>query len=101
MARQSIRAKAYCANSVYTTLGPEAYEQMFRSRDQSDAKPPVLSSQTGLILIYRSTEGMKGRANLAQSGKAETQDDSTEYDRGYRSCFWCTGQWGLKVSLLG
>ncbi|GFU40565.1 hypothetical protein TNCV_3229651 [Trichonephila clavipes] len=31
---------------------------MFRSSDQSDAKPPVLSSQASLVLIYRLTEGM-------------------------------------------
>ncbi|GFV83335.1 hypothetical protein TNCV_1900611 [Trichonephila clavipes] len=30
---------------------------MFRSGGQSDAKPPVFSSQASLILIYRPTEG--------------------------------------------
>ncbi|GFV57880.1 transposable element Tcb2 transposase [Trichonephila clavipes] len=39
---------------------------MFRSGSQSDAKPPVLSSQESLVLIYRPTEGMKGSVNLAQ-----------------------------------
>ncbi|GFX50120.1 hypothetical protein TNCV_772831 [Trichonephila clavipes] len=34
---------------------------MFRSDNQSDAKPLVLSSQTNLGLIYRPTEGVKGR----------------------------------------
>ncbi|GFS52694.1 hypothetical protein TNCV_45611 [Trichonephila clavipes] len=53
-------------NSVYATLGPEVYEQMFRSGGQSDAKPSVLSSQASLVLIYRVTEGRKGRVNLAQ-----------------------------------
>ncbi|GFW96708.1 hypothetical protein TNCV_2847641 [Trichonephila clavipes] len=42
---------------------------MFRSDGQSDAKPPVLSSKTSLVLIYRPTEGMKGRVSrLAQPG---------------------------------
>ncbi|GFU51391.1 uncharacterized protein TNCV_4752571 [Trichonephila clavipes] len=31
-------------------------------------KPPVLSSQASLVLMYRLTEGMKGRVNLAQPG---------------------------------
>ncbi|GFV55537.1 hypothetical protein TNCV_2573771 [Trichonephila clavipes] len=55
-------------NSVYATLDPEVHEQMFRSSGQSDAKHPVLSSQESLVLIYRATEGMKGRVNLAQPG---------------------------------
>ncbi|GFW56804.1 hypothetical protein TNCV_160341 [Trichonephila clavipes] len=46
--------------SVHVTLGPEVYEQIFRSGGQSDAKPPVLRSQASLVLIYRPTEGMKG-----------------------------------------
>ncbi|GFU01636.1 uncharacterized protein TNCV_1521771 [Trichonephila clavipes] len=33
---------------------------MFRSGGPSEAKPPVLSSQASLVLIYRPTEGMKG-----------------------------------------
>ncbi|GFS56756.1 hypothetical protein TNCV_2221901 [Trichonephila clavipes] len=45
-------------NSVYATLGPEVHEQMFQSGGQS-AKPPVLSSQARLVIIYRPTEGMK------------------------------------------
>ncbi|GFW59252.1 hypothetical protein TNCV_2781831 [Trichonephila clavipes] len=53
---------------VYVTLGPEVHEQMFRSGGQSDAKPPVLSFQAILVLIYRPTEGMKGRVDLAQPG---------------------------------
>ncbi|GFX81440.1 hypothetical protein TNCV_142901 [Trichonephila clavipes] len=35
-------------NSVYVTLVPEVHEQMFRSGGQSDATPPVLSSQASL-----------------------------------------------------
>ncbi|GFV96769.1 hypothetical protein TNCV_3388621 [Trichonephila clavipes] len=31
---------------------------MFRSSGQSDAKPPVLSFQPSLVLIYRPTEGV-------------------------------------------
>ncbi|GFU92346.1 uncharacterized protein TNCV_444001 [Trichonephila clavipes] len=38
------------------------------SGGQYDEKPPVLSSQARLVLIYRPTEGMKGRANLVQPG---------------------------------
>ncbi|GFV50206.1 bestrophin homolog [Trichonephila clavipes] len=45
--------------SVYLTLDPEVHEQMFRSGGQPDVKPPVLSSQASLVLIYRPTEGMK------------------------------------------
>ncbi|GFW45287.1 hypothetical protein TNCV_4733951 [Trichonephila clavipes] len=47
-------------NSVYPTLGPEVYEQMFRSGGQSDAKPPVLSSHASLVLIL-STHGRDER----------------------------------------
>ncbi|GFX59042.1 hypothetical protein TNCV_3814761 [Trichonephila clavipes] len=39
---------------------------MFRSDGQSDAKPTVLNSDASLVLIYRPTEGMKGRVHLAQ-----------------------------------
>ncbi|GFS57326.1 hypothetical protein TNCV_491991 [Trichonephila clavipes] len=39
------------SNSVYATLGSEVYEQMFRSSGQSDVKPPVLGSQTSLVLL--------------------------------------------------
>ncbi|GFX33060.1 transposon Ty3-G Gag-Pol polyprotein [Trichonephila clavipes] len=35
-------------NSVYLTLDPEVHEQMFRSGDESDVKPLVLSSHQGL-----------------------------------------------------
>ncbi|GFX90003.1 hypothetical protein TNCV_887011 [Trichonephila clavipes] len=47
-------------NSVYATMGSEVHEQMFRSGGQCDAKPPVLSLQKSLVLIYRPPEGMKG-----------------------------------------
>ncbi|GFW76665.1 hypothetical protein TNCV_4943821 [Trichonephila clavipes] len=50
------------------TLGPRVHEQMFRSGGQSDARPPVLSSQASLVLIYQPTEGMKGCVDLTQSG---------------------------------
>ncbi|GFV93604.1 hypothetical protein TNCV_1989161 [Trichonephila clavipes] len=59
--------------SVYVTLGPEVHEQMFRSGGQSDAKPPVLSSQASLVFIYRPTEGMKSRVDFAQPGKLDKQ----------------------------
>ncbi|GFV67753.1 transposable element Tcb1 transposase [Trichonephila clavipes] len=71
---------AYCTLTVYVSLAPEVHGQMFRSGGQSDVKPPVLSSQASLVLIYRPTEGMKGRIGLAQP----------ELDRGrivaYRDC---------------
>ncbi|GFV05108.1 hypothetical protein TNCV_223221 [Trichonephila clavipes] len=38
--------------TVYVTLGPEVHEQMFRSGGQSDAKPPVFSSQASMVLVY-------------------------------------------------
>ncbi|GFW89856.1 hypothetical protein TNCV_2425131 [Trichonephila clavipes] len=34
-------------------LNESVHEQMFRSDDQSDAEPPVLSSLASLVLIYR------------------------------------------------
>ncbi|GFT07750.1 hypothetical protein TNCV_1213601 [Trichonephila clavipes] len=40
-------------------LDDEVHEQMFRLDDQSDAKPPVFSSQASLVLIYRPTAWMK------------------------------------------
>ncbi|GFX24435.1 hypothetical protein TNCV_992501 [Trichonephila clavipes] len=46
-------------NSVYVDLGPEVHEQIFQSGSQSDAKPPVLSSQASLVLIHRQTERMR------------------------------------------
>ncbi|GFX73519.1 uncharacterized protein TNCV_2342241 [Trichonephila clavipes] len=60
MARQPRGPRPTVSNSVYVTLGSEVHEQMFRSNGQSDTKPPVLSSQTSLVLIYRPSEGMKG-----------------------------------------
>ncbi|GFX91257.1 putative LOC100569746 [Trichonephila clavipes] len=41
---------------------------MFRSGGRSDVKAPVFSSKASLTLIYRPTEGIKGRFELAQSG---------------------------------
>ncbi|GFV42479.1 hypothetical protein TNCV_289661 [Trichonephila clavipes] len=41
--------RAYCAISVHVSLDPEVHEQMFRAGGQSDAKPPVLSSQAILL----------------------------------------------------
>ncbi|GFS86024.1 uncharacterized protein TNCV_1220101 [Trichonephila clavipes] len=41
--------------SVCMTLGTEVHEQMFLSGGQSDAKPPMFSSQASLVLIYRLT----------------------------------------------
>ncbi|GFV83320.1 hypothetical protein TNCV_1900461 [Trichonephila clavipes] len=35
---------------------------------QSDTKPLGKSSHESLVLIYRPTDGMKGRVDLAQSG---------------------------------
>ncbi|GFW64360.1 RNase H domain-containing protein [Trichonephila clavipes] len=39
---------------------------MFRSGGQSDAKPPVLSYQENIVLIYRPTEGKKFSQHLIQ-----------------------------------
>ncbi|GFX30643.1 hypothetical protein TNCV_4861671 [Trichonephila clavipes] len=51
-----------CPSSLYTwPLSAEGHEQMSRSGGQSDAKPPLSSSQASLVLIYRPTEGMKDR----------------------------------------
>ncbi|GFW75744.1 hypothetical protein TNCV_4429271 [Trichonephila clavipes] len=55
VARQPMRAKASIVSiSVYVTLVAEVHEQMFRSSDQSEVKPPVFSSQESLEmdLIY-------------------------------------------------
>ncbi|GFX55215.1 hypothetical protein TNCV_1156721 [Trichonephila clavipes] len=49
-----MRAKAYCGQLSYATFGPEVHEQMFRSGGQSDAKPPVLSSQASLASALKS-----------------------------------------------
>ncbi|GFW73090.1 hypothetical protein TNCV_832091 [Trichonephila clavipes] len=49
MARQPMRAKAYCAQ--HATLDPEVPEQMLRSGGKPDVKSPVLSSQASLVLI--------------------------------------------------
>ncbi|GFU49989.1 hypothetical protein TNCV_2362671 [Trichonephila clavipes] len=47
----------------------EVHEQMSRSGGQSEAKPPqCFSPQASLVLIYRPTEGMKGRVDIAQPG---------------------------------
>ncbi|GFV74842.1 hypothetical protein TNCV_1040801 [Trichonephila clavipes] len=58
-------------SSVFLTLDPEqmfwsrnvhqAHMQMFRLGGQSHVNSPVFSSQASLILIYRPTEGVKGR----------------------------------------
>ncbi|GFS85595.1 hypothetical protein TNCV_2794331 [Trichonephila clavipes] len=54
-------------NSVYVTLGPEVYEQIFRSGGQPDVEPPVLSSQASLVLIYRPTEGQRCMLTLSRA----------------------------------
>ncbi|GFU17103.1 hypothetical protein TNCV_1853621 [Trichonephila clavipes] len=42
---------------------------MSRSNGQSEARPPELSPQASLVLIYRPTAvGMKGSVDLAQLG---------------------------------
>ncbi|GFX99875.1 uncharacterized protein TNCV_259121 [Trichonephila clavipes] len=64
------------SNSVYATLGPEVHEQMFRSGGQSDTKPPVLSFQASLVLVYPPTEEMKGGVNLAQPGVEEDKSSN-------------------------
>ncbi|GFY34349.1 hypothetical protein TNCV_2506521 [Trichonephila clavipes] len=46
--------------SVNVTLGAGVYVQMFWSSGQSDLKPPALSSQSSLVLIYRPTEAARG-----------------------------------------
>ncbi|GFW31488.1 hypothetical protein TNCV_1288351 [Trichonephila clavipes] len=48
-------------------MGPEVHGQMFRSGGRSDAKPPVLSSQASLVLIYQPTELMKGSLSSRDS----------------------------------
>ncbi|GFT86257.1 hypothetical protein TNCV_3258011 [Trichonephila clavipes] len=49
---------------------------MFPSGGQFDSKPPVLSSQASLVLIYRPTKGMKDGVNIAQpeSSGVKSQD---------------------------
>ncbi|GFW31586.1 hypothetical protein TNCV_4420191 [Trichonephila clavipes] len=49
------------SNSVFMNFGAEVHEQTFRSGGHSDVKLQVPSSQESLVLIYRATEGMKGR----------------------------------------
>ncbi|GFW19808.1 hypothetical protein TNCV_3561111 [Trichonephila clavipes] len=44
------------------------HEQIFRSGGQSDTKPPVLSFQASLVLIYRPTEEMKAESTLLTPG---------------------------------
>ncbi|GFV56832.1 hypothetical protein TNCV_3115751 [Trichonephila clavipes] len=46
--------------SVFATLRSELYEQMSGSSCHSDVKPPVFSSKSNLVLIYRTMEEMKG-----------------------------------------
>ncbi|GFV71721.1 hypothetical protein TNCV_3535091 [Trichonephila clavipes] len=53
---------------MYVTLDSGVHEQMFQSSGQFDAKPPVLSSQASVVLIYRPTEKLNGQVNLAQPG---------------------------------
>ncbi|GFW89471.1 hypothetical protein TNCV_3967611 [Trichonephila clavipes] len=60
VAQQPMKAKGYCAQLSIRDFRPEENEQMFRSGGQPDAKPPVLSSQTSLVLIYQPIEGIKG-----------------------------------------
>ncbi|GFV40719.1 hypothetical protein TNCV_5054991 [Trichonephila clavipes] len=54
--QQPMRVKVYCAKSVYESLGPAVHGQMFRSGNQFDTKPSVLSSRASLVLIYEPTE---------------------------------------------
>ncbi|GFX86803.1 uncharacterized protein TNCV_3750761 [Trichonephila clavipes] len=63
--------------SVYITLDPEVHDQMCRSGGQSDAKPPVLSSQASLVLLFRPTEEMKSLVDVVQPrfGLAIHQND--------------------------
>ncbi|GFS71326.1 hypothetical protein TNCV_5050681 [Trichonephila clavipes] len=45
--------------SVFVTLDSEVLEQMFRSSSQSEAKPPLFSSQAkAWYSFYRLTEGL-------------------------------------------
>ncbi|GFU70593.1 uncharacterized protein TNCV_2971531 [Trichonephila clavipes] len=46
-----MRTKVYCAYLSLGTLGAGVHVQMFRSSGQSDAKPPVFSSQASLLCI--------------------------------------------------
>ncbi|GFX33058.1 hypothetical protein TNCV_5042261 [Trichonephila clavipes] len=53
VAQQPMRAKDHLRrlpNSLYLSLDPEVHEQMLRSGGQSDANPPVLSSQASVVL---------------------------------------------------
>ncbi|GFT26142.1 hypothetical protein TNCV_1543631 [Trichonephila clavipes] len=59
------RPRPTVLNLVYVTLDPEVHEQMFQSGGQSEAKPPALSSQASLVLIYQPTGGS---VNLPQPG---------------------------------
>ncbi|GFV13774.1 hypothetical protein TNCV_3957891 [Trichonephila clavipes] len=54
---------------------------MFRSDVQSITKPPVFSSQASLVLIYRTTEKMKGCPPGALKPKAVT--DTTPQPLGF------------------
>ncbi|GFX63135.1 hypothetical protein TNCV_4191701 [Trichonephila clavipes] len=46
--RQPMRVRPTVPNSVCATLGPEVYQQMFRSGGQSDAKTPSVKLQSKL-----------------------------------------------------
>ncbi|GFV11245.1 hypothetical protein TNCV_3723341 [Trichonephila clavipes] len=59
-----MRAKAYSAQLSIHDLGSEVYEQMFWPGDQFDVRPPVLSSQPSLVLIYRPLKGLKAEPTL-------------------------------------
>ncbi|GFV72834.1 hypothetical protein TNCV_1325451 [Trichonephila clavipes] len=63
--------------SKYVILGLEVHEQMFRLGNQSDSKPPVLSSQASLVLIYRPTEEIKAEFPLP-SPRFETSTRGAE-----------------------
>ncbi|GFW37270.1 hypothetical protein TNCV_2632541 [Trichonephila clavipes] len=68
VAQQPLRAKRTVPISAFMTLGTEVHEQMFRSGDQSDMKPPVFSSQASRVLICLS------RSCLVR-GKIPQRDD--------------------------
>ncbi|GFX41049.1 transposable element Tcb2 transposase [Trichonephila clavipes] len=66
-------------NSVYATVDPEVHEQIFRLGGQSDVKPPVLSSQASLVLIYQPiATGSAGR-RPGQSRRWATTPNEDRY----------------------
>ncbi|GFU89157.1 hypothetical protein TNCV_2896051 [Trichonephila clavipes] len=90
-------------------MGADEHEQMSRSGGQPEAKPLVFCPKASLVLIYRPTEGMRDRVDLAQpKNRARTCgteakqsvmsrrkqqlafDQVSEFDRGrivaYRDC---------------